>query len=101
MATLKQLSKLKGSTPGLYVLDQEDFIRIGFRPSTGGTGERGSILDSKQFPNTSEGRSDAIKYYNKLKNKYKAEIAKYPTSKGFYAAQARESYQNLKKNFSD
>ena len=101
MATLKQLSKLKGSTPGLYLLDQEDFIRIGFRASTGGTGVRGSVLDSKQFPNTPEGRSDAIKYYNKLKNKYKAEIAKYPASKGFYMAQARESYQNLKKSFAD
>ena len=40
MATLRELLKLKGSTPGLYLLDQENYIRIGFRPTTGGTGER-------------------------------------------------------------
>ena len=105
MATLRELLKLKGSTPGLYLSTSSSYspnsIRIGFRPSTGGKGKRSSILDSKSFPNTPEGRSDAIKYYNKLKNKYKAEIAKYPTSKGFYMAQNRQAYTNLKKNFSD
>jgi len=101
MATLSELLKLKGSTPGLYLLDQENYIRIGFRPSTGGKGERSSLLDSKSFPNTTEGRSGAIKYYNKLKNKYKAEIAKYPTSKGFYMNEARGAYTDAKMGFAD
>jgi len=101
MATLSELLKLKGSTPGLYLLDQENSIRIGFRPSTGGMGGRSPILDSKSFSNTTEGRSEAIKYYNKLKNKYKAEIAKYPASKGFYMAQARAAYTDSKMGFAD
>jgi len=101
MATLSELLKLKGSTPGLYLLDQENYIRIGFRPSTGGVGGRTNILDSKSFPNTTEGRSEAIKYYNKLKNKYKAEIARYPTSQGFYMAQARAAYTDAKIGFAD
>ena len=101
MAALSELLKLKGSTPGLYLLDQENSIRIGFRPSTGGMGGRSPILDSKSFPNTTEGRSEAIKYYNKLKNKYKAEIAKYPASQGFYMAQARAAYTDAKMGFAD
>ena len=100
MATLSQLTKLQGTVPGIYLLIKDNVVRLGFRPSTGGLGGRSNILDPRPFPNTPEGRSQAITYFKSLKTKYKAEIAKFPASRNFYMNEANRAYTKNKLQYS-